>query len=94
MRQLPLELHELVCDSFAGGGGASTGIEAGIGRAADFAKEQIRTHARAARAAIQEAHLRHVAGVVRDIQKRREVAALLRRARECNTIAGEPPCVS
>ena len=37
MRQLPLGLHELVCDSFAGGGGASTGIEAGIGRSVDIA---------------------------------------------------------
>jgi DNA (cytosine-5)-methyltransferase 1 len=29
--------HELVVDLFAGGGGASTGIEAGIGRTVDIA---------------------------------------------------------
>ena len=29
--------HELVVDNFAGGGGASTGIEAGMGRAVDIA---------------------------------------------------------
>lgn len=38
MLQIALALkHELVVDNFAGGGGASTGIEAGIGRAIDIA---------------------------------------------------------
>ena len=29
--------HELIVDNFAGGGGASTGIEAALGRAVDIA---------------------------------------------------------
>ena len=38
MRQSPLDLgHELVVDLFAGGGGASLGIEWGLGRAVDIA---------------------------------------------------------
>lgn len=35
--QLPIPMHELVVDNFAGGGGASTGIEAAIGRPVDIA---------------------------------------------------------
>lgn len=35
--QLALDMHELVIDNFAGGGGASTGIEQGIGRPVDIA---------------------------------------------------------
>ena len=35
--QVPFNFEELVVDSFAGGGGASTGIERALGRAVDIA---------------------------------------------------------
>ena len=40
---LRLSLDELVVDSFAGGGGASTGIEAALGRPVDIAINRAHT---------------------------------------------------
>lgn len=64
-RQLPINFGELVVDNFAGGGGASTGIEMAIGRAVDIAinhdPDAIRMHE------VNHPHTKHYCESVWDI---------------------------
>ncbi len=63
--QIPLGLHDMVIDNFAGGGGASTGIEAALGRQVDVAinhnEEAISLHT------VNHPHTRHLCESVWDV---------------------------
>jgi DNA (cytosine-5)-methyltransferase 1 len=63
--QIPLGLHDLVVDNFAGGGGASTGIEAALGRQVDVAinhdLDAVELHT------INHPHTRHLCESVWDV---------------------------
>jgi DNA (cytosine-5)-methyltransferase 1 len=64
--QLPLNFHEeLIVDNFAGGGGASTGIEAALGRAVDIAINH--NAAAIAMHEVNHPHTRHFCESVWDI---------------------------
>jgi DNA (cytosine-5)-methyltransferase 1 len=63
--QIPLGLHDMVVDNFAGGGGASTGIEAAMGRQVDVAinhdLDAVELHT------INHPHTRHLCESVWDV---------------------------
>ena len=63
--QIPLGLHDLVIDNFAGGGGASTGIEAALGRQVDVAinhnEQSVSLHT------VNHPHTRHLCESVWDV---------------------------
>jgi len=67
--QVPFNFSELVIDSFAGGGGASTGIERALGRAVDIAINHdpgaIRMHE------VNHPHTRHYCESVWDVDPRK-----------------------
>jgi DNA (cytosine-5)-methyltransferase 1 len=67
--QVPFNFSELVIDSFAGGGGASTGIERALGRAVDIAinhdLDAIRMHE------VNHPHTRHYCESVWDVDPRK-----------------------
>lgn len=67
--QVPLNFDELVIDSFAGGGGASTGIERALGRAVDIAINHdpaaVRMHE------VNHPHTRHFCESVWDVDPRK-----------------------
>lgn len=70
--QVPLNFDELVIDSFAGGGGASTGIERALGRAVDIAINHdpaaVRMHE------VNHPHTRHYCESVWDVDPRKVCA--------------------
>jgi DNA (cytosine-5)-methyltransferase 1 len=68
-RQIPMNFHhELIVDNFAGGGGASTGIEAALGRPVDIAINH--DPAAIAMHTVNHPHTRHLCESVWDVDPR------------------------